>query len=598
MALLIPVLPDGKTALPQHSSCALVPEDVWGACLRFARSLLIRHFSGGNPELCPEPEAWQVAFDKVNITIRTRGRVRGSMSGKGPDLPSAIRSAVEKTLRDTRWGALLEQHEASDCVLELWVQIGSERITERDPREIGRGFVLGVDGVEIRLGEKYAYYKPSVPLTSDFRDHADVLKHLCIKAGVEWDAWQDRAAELRRTKWVHVVESPGGGHQVLRRLRPPQPQPVAMNTVRLAMRSAAERLVRTQGSDGTFLYRYEPIKDRVESASFSSVRHAGCAYSLAWAGAFDGAAEGGDEFSWAATKALQSLLVRARSYSGTPDAIFIPEGNGSQGKLGTTALTLLALQFEPLAGLFADQRGALTNTLVAMQNSAGWFQVSIGHESEEPLSQDYYPGEVLTALGHELLREARPGVARVFERAFPWYLAYFRSNPNTAFVLWQVDAWRLFDTYSNASATSVTPYAEFVFEMVDWLLAYQYTASDTDLPEYVGGFPKPAMPRFSSACYTEAVIRALGLALKYGLTERVERYRAAARAGLSFVLRLQIGPESAFLFPCPEKALGGISANLATFAMRSDFDQHAITAFLAALELSREWGAHGVLDGS
>jgi hypothetical protein len=132
--------------------------------------------------------------------------------------------------------------------------------------------------------------------------------------------------------------------------------------------------------------------------------------------------------------------------------------------------------------------------------------------------------------------------------------------------------------------------------MVDWLLKLQYTTGNSRCGEYIGGFPHPATPRYSSACYTEAVVRACGLACRHGLPARIARYRDAARAGLSFVRRLQVGPESAFLFPRPERAVGGISANLSTFAMRSDFDQHAITTFLAALEVAREWPDHAILD--
>ena len=52
-------------------------------------------------------------------------------------------------------------------------------------------------------------------------------------------------------------------------------------------------------------------------------------------------------------------------------------------KLGTSALALLALQFEPLASLFEEHRRGLRQTLLALQNASGWFEPSISPDQPQ-----------------------------------------------------------------------------------------------------------------------------------------------------------------------------------------------------------------------
>ncbi len=564
--------------------------------LRFTRAELNRVYglsAGQSPKASSLPA---VAFDKINVTIRRDGRLRASMSGRGPGLAKAIVSAVKKCSRDARFGSPLTADEIPHSVVELWAQIGAEPLDVSTSNALSKDLILGVHGVDIRLNGKHAYYKPSVAITSDLTAPSVVLEKLCAKAGLDADAWRHPAARVRRTHWLHIVESrqSASGYQVLLRLRRPESQSLNEASIAASARAAACRLILGQDTDGCFLYRYNPIKDQSSAGRFSSVRHAGCAYALAWMGAFFGERDGG-EFSWSAVQAMRFFLPRWRSFPEHEGVIYLSEGSGPEGKLGTSALALLALQFEPLASLFEEHRRGLLRTLLALENASGWFEPSISRSSPKENNQDYYPGETLVALGHELQRSPSREVSGAFERTFGYYRNHFRQNPSTAFVLWQADAWRLFDEYST-SAGIPSQYAHFVFEMVDWLLHLQYSAENAPCAEYIGGFPRPGTPRYSTACYTEAIIRACALALRHGLHEQAERYRRAARAGLSFVRRLQVGPESAFLFQRPKLAVGGISANLGSFSMRSDFDQHAITVFLAAIEVSREWPSHAILD--
>jgi hypothetical protein len=127
--------------------------------------------------------------------------------------------------------------------------------------------------------------------------------------------------------------------------------------------------------------------------------------------------------------------------------------------------------------------------------------------------------------------------------------------------------------------------SRFVFEMVDWLIRGQIQSGDASSHHLVGGYSHNGrVPSASTATYTEAVIRGFGLAMQLGELERSRRYRDASLLGLGFVARLQIAPATVFLFPHPAETVGGTSTSFADMTIRCDNDQHAVTAYLAALE--------------
>ena len=426
-----------------------------------------------------------------------------------------------------------------------------------------------------------------------------LLQKLAKKAGLSPDTWCEEGTVIRRTKWVHLVENSQHepSYLQLRRLRPVEQPQVNRENVERAAKYALDRLLAVQDPAGFYLYKYHPFKERSASGPSSLVRQAGCAYAMAW----------GAEYEHDETHAqiLALSAIRAVSYL-LSFTMLMPSGgmylhepgkeSASRGKLGTIALTLLALQRGPLSKHYQKQRHELVTAILGLQEANGAFRCYTDSTSvaQDGMKQDFYPGESLLAL----CCEARAGSKECLEateRAFPWYRDHFKRRPTTAFVLWHVDTWRLLfewcDHIGRQSPRNPAVYANFVFEMVDWLLQFQMNRAALH-PDFIGGFARPGeKPGFSSATYIEAVIRAYGLAVCLLDTDRMQRYRRAALTGLQFLFRLQIAPETAFLFRNPAHAIGGTTRDLADFTIRCDYDQHAITAFLAALETP------GLMDG-
>ena len=189
----------------------------------------------------------------------------------------------------------------------------------------------------------------------------------------------------------------------------------------------------------------------------------------------------------------------------------------------------------------------------------------------------------MIALTHEA-EGGRADCAKAVGLALGWYRDHFRRSPATGFVLWQVDAWRRAHKLASTGVlknTDPDDCSDFVFEMADWLLQFQLPP-EARPADFAGGFSVDGPPSFSTSTYLEALLRAYQLARSLGKAEPAERYRQAALQGLKFLFRLQIVPEMAPLFREPVLAVGATTASLVDFHIRSDFDQHTITALLAA----------------
>ena len=89
-------------------------------------------------------------------------------------------------------------------------------------------------------------------------------------------------------------------------------------------------------------------------------------------------------------------------------------------------------------------------------------------------------------------------------------------------------------------------FADFVFEMTDWLSAFQYQKLDPQHPLWVGGFmgcvdgrPVHTAPQAVSGSLAECLVHAAQVARKVGDVQRWERCKVALDRSLQFVMTLQ-----------------------------------------------------------
>jgi len=528
---------------------------------------------------------------EIVLSVFERYAERVPARGRGPSLEAAVCDGARRAARDPRVACLNASSDVLNLGLELWV------LTDRQRLRGSHGHArieLGLDGIELRVGARSASCMPSAALVRHFANPERLMSTLARRAGLPADAWSRPDAMLWRTHWDHYVDLPGIGRTVrLRRLRPIKRRCVDRRTVVEGLERAQNRLLHVQDADGLYAYRYKPFHGRVLGGSPNTVRQAGCAYAMSWSAMRESSAPRAMHLAESASRALAWLFARARS---TPDGgMFFEEAmpTARRGKLGTMALALLALQDGPLFDRHRQERLALTAGVLARRAADGSFRCFA--DSTSPLydgaSQNYFPGEALLALAHA----ARRGDATAEAEAagsFAFYRDYFRRAPTTAFVLWHAAAWRVLceDTAGGPAQDRRDQYAQFVIEIVDWLIRHQLDDRSAPRPEFVGGFViNGTVPGCSTATYTEAVIHGYAVAQLLDDTERVARYGESACRGLGFVLGLQVSRESATLCPEPPRVAGATTKSPTDFLLRSDFDQHTITAFLTAI------GSQGLL---
>jgi len=525
----------------------------------------------------------------VNITVYGRGRLLASMSGRGATLNDAVLEAAARAAADARCGRRLAAADLPDARVELWVQTASEVI---DSAVLARDVDLGFHGVQVSGGGRSAYYKPSVALTSGLTRHDRLLDKLTKKARLPPGAWRDPRVTLRRTTWEHYCEVPANPGRVLhlRRLRPAALDELTPAALRERAHLAADRLMRVQSSEGYYLYKFHPFTDGETLGPGNLVRQAGCAYALAKAADAAADQQRRSALGSSASTAIDALLSRTAVEAGT---LFIADppraGAPIRGKLGTLALTLAALQSPSLAIRYEPDRHRLAKAVLSWQRHDGSFRCRTNSASvaDDGAAQDYFPGEALMALAIEV-RAGGQDAQRVMAAALPWYRARFRAQPTTAFVPWQLEAWRLYAEWAVSLQAPMVPDVEaasdFVFEMADWILRLQIR-SPTVHRDLIGGYAQWGRgPGASTATYTQAIIGAFSLARKLADADRADRYRTASLRGLDFVRRLQIVPDTAILFRDPIRTVGGTTASLSDMTIRCDYDQHVLTAYLAALD--------------
>jgi hypothetical protein len=184
--------------------------------------------------------------------------------------------------------------------------------------------------------------------------------------------------------------------------------------------------------------------------------------------------------------------------------------------------------------------------------------------------QDFFPGQVLLALAHAC-RVGRSQVDQeLLSRAFDFYRHRFRYKRCFAQVSWHMQAFTAW-----WHVLREPDFANYVFEIADWLVGYQQTVG--------GGFineEQQDTPGYTTALYLEGLGAATRLAEAVGDHPRATRYRAACEKGFRFVHGLVIQEPMTTLLPNPAWAIGGVRTSLVQDQVRIDFVQHALSAVL------------------
>ncbi len=526
----------------------------------YAAHNLATSLEGGKPYIGIVPEVR--GYDYLFVTLRNRTELRCVERGY-TDINDFARTkkdiddAITRCISNPSYKKTYRQGEVNDMSIALEIYYNRRAIPfERLSSEIE----LGIHGIEVRTGGKEAFFRSIIPIEYDL-DLEETLQSLCKQAGAEKDCYEHEDTQIFAFHSITFIRGADGTLTELYRSN------VLVPTESIDRNMIVERLYYSfdwftqHSSVYTLHYQYYPSKDTYSSSN-NDVRQMATLWAMARLQRFFGEETYTDFIGRGITYYLNMTAC-------TGTYCFVQDGDG--GKIANNAfmiLTLLEMPEYPDGEYYINQ---YANGLLQQQQDNGryktFFEYSMGG------GEDYYPGESMLALMELYYNTNDSKYLQSVERAFPYYRAYWRGNPTTAFIPWHSQAYILL-----YNITHDPELASFVFEMNDWLID-NHQITEGRYEDEIGGMPL-GTPRCSTSSYLEGLADAYRLAVMVNDTKHIRKYEGAIRAGVRYILLTQYTPENSFYLKRPELAIGGFRYSLESNNERIDYTQHAVMALL------------------
>lgn len=524
-----------------------------------------------------EPEYVPRALEKLEIEVVVRLRHSGfllAMTSAGPS-PAAI--AIRNASHQAMELVVNTIDGARDLLPEIMIEIeatGKSQYFTVDqdwtlPGALDAYIEPGVHGMVLVGPTIHHRFCPTEIFTSN-RKLSEALKDIAIKS-------QSTPAQITKTKLMRfrslhwIQEKPGAAIlTLLRGMKTIPLEAVNEKEIDLALVRLADYMIYRQQDSGLFSYEYEPALNTYTKEN-NVVRQVGVTFSMAMHARWSGH----DASRSAASLAIQFHRQGLTKIPHVDNAVFMATAD-KKNKLGVTALLCLAMIEHPQTEQYTQEIEKLINAMLWLQRPSGMF-VTAFPPAEEIKSQDDFPGMALYAMARQYEHHPSAQISDTFDRAIKFYRNYFAKHRSPAFVPWQTQAFSIM-----ARRTKRKDYADYVFEMTDWLAAKQLNPSNCPWPQLWGGVAGYASgrPDVSTAAILAGFADALSLARFVGDEERVNRYEKSVRQAARFVMQLQVRPEEAYFIRSPLDAIGGIRATPSLPRLRIDHCQHAMTALI------------------
>jgi len=541
---------------------------------RMARRAL-RDAVGGKGQYDPGyiPESLSGVSAEVVVRVWEDGFLRGS--GLGP------RGPVAEALRQAAAGAaevLKTQSTDADALGRMVIEI--EAAGESQPFPVAGDWTRpqaldgllepGIDGLVLqgpaldRRVYPSEFIRTDLPMDQALSGLAQMM-HMAASEVAD--------TRLERFRTAHWIEPKAGAAVISlqRGLVLVPTEAVTEAGLRGPCAALAEYMIYRQLDSGLFTYQFDAGADRYAEAD-SAIAQAGAAVAMA-AYARDSAS--GVSLA-AAALSIRRQLEGFTEITESKDAAFIRSADG-ENKLGLTALVSLAMTRHPTPDRFTNSRRMLTSGILSVQRPSGMFLTAFPPAVRID-AQDYFPGEALLALAEQYALEPSEQVLAAFDRAVTFYREYFRARRSAALAPWQVQAFA-----KMAVLTKRQDYADYSFELSDWLAAKQLRADNCRWPELWGGISNAGEgPDVSTALHLQGFAEALSLARAVGDAKRVETYEQIVRDAARFVLQLQVRPQEAYCMRSARDVVGGIRTAPQLNRLRIDNCQHALLGLTKA----------------
>ncbi len=253
-------------------------------------------------------------------------------------------------------------------------------------------------------------------------------------------------------------------------------------------------------------------------------------------------------------------------------------------KLGASALAGLAILEFPERDSFSRELAMLAAGIHSLAHGRLGFRTFFFPPERDGENWNFYSGEALLFWAEA--RRRRLSVAPTLERltrAFQRCRERHIRNRNPAFVPWHTQA-----CASLYVQTGSREFADFVFEMSDWLLPMQQW--DGLEPDLCGRFYNPRRPDFgpphaaSTGAYLEGLADAAALARVLGDERRTLEYERVIHRGLRSLQQLQFRDDrDTFYINRKSRVLGALRTEVYDNSVRVDSAAHALLAAIKVL---------------
>ena len=260
----------------------------------------------------------------------------------------------------------------------------------------------------------------------------------------------------------------------------------------------------------------------------------------------------------------------------------IVESKGA--KLGGGALAALAILESPARAEFMSELTMLAAGVDSLWDKETGFHTFFFPPERDGDNWNFYSGEALLFWAEA--RRYGAGFAPSLERCSEAFSRcrerHYRAR-NPAFVPWHTQA-----CASLFKQTGRREFADFVFEINDWLLPMQQW--DGLEPDLRGRFYNPQRPEYgpphaaSTGAYLEGLADALALARALGDSARISAYERAVNRGLRSLRQLQFRDQhDTFYISKKPRVLGALRTEVYDNAVRIDSAAHALAAAIKIL---------------
>jgi hypothetical protein len=349
-----------------------------------------------------------------------------------------------------------------------------------------------------------------------------------------------------------------------------------------------EWLWRMNNAKGRFLYGYEPALSSVLEGD-NYLRQAGAAFALARASRV--LCE--ERYAARATQAILTLLDDTVAEDNETRHTLLP--TAILNRLGSAGLLVLAINELPSPQPdLLDKSEQMCNWIRRQARVDGSLRCNDGNDASDAKNDDdadsvnEYPGLALYAVLRSQKHRPAQWKTELVKKAVGYYRAWWKDHRSMASVPWQTAA------CAEAFVQTKEPmFAEFVYEMNDWLCGLQYDQLDPRRPLWNGGFMKwadgkaiDAPPTIDSAAYAEALAEARRAARAGSDAARYQHYTEVLHRSLQFLVRLQYTDANTQHFEewYRPRLVGGFHASTQDGNLRVDYTQHALSALAMYLE--------------